>query len=73
MADRASAAVEDRRLPATDAKSSPQDGHDKRPYGTSFVQDPQTIDCAVIHHLVLASTLPAGGRWLRVTEGVRPF
>ncbi len=34
-----------RAVPATDAKSSPQAGHDRRPYGTGASQAAQTIDC----------------------------
>ena len=67
------AAAENRRLPATEASSSPQDGHDRRPYGTSAEHDPQTIDCAVIHHLVCSHpTRPASRRMVRVTEGEQP-
>ena len=61
-------AARQRRLPATDANSSPQDGHDSRPFGTSAAHAPQTIDCAVIRHLVCVPTLPAGRMVVRVTD-----
>jgi hypothetical protein len=62
-----------RRLPATDANSSPHEGHESLPYGTSAAHAPQTIDCAVIRYLVYASTLPAGRRWLRLTDAPKRF
>jgi len=62
-----------RRLPETDANSSPQDGHESRPFGTSAAHAPQTIDCAVIRYLVYAPTLPAGRRWLRLTDAPKGF
>jgi hypothetical protein len=55
-------AVELRRLPATDASNSPHDGHDKRPYGTSVEHVPQTIDCAVIRHLMCILDPPRGSK-----------
>jgi hypothetical protein len=61
-AARVARAVAFRRLPATDASNSPHDGQDNLPYGTSAAQLPQTIDCAVIRHLVCISDPPRGSK-----------
>ncbi len=62
----------DRAAPATEARSSPHDGHDSRPYGTLALHVAQTIDCGDIHHLGSGST-PRGRKSCSVAESTPLF